>query len=344
MSRGTILKILVVVIALGGLAFAGARYELTVPPVEQPQLSGVIQSDTVDVGGKTRSFRIYAPRLLAAEAPLVIVFHGSMQTADEVRRAMGYGLDRVADRNQFAVVYAEGYEGNWNDCRKAASYAARKENIDDVGFALAIIEKMHARYQIEPARVFAVGYSSGAQMAIRLALEAPQRLAGIAVIAAGVPTPDNLDCKPNDGPWPVPAIVIDGTEDPINPFNGGNVSIFGFASRGKVLSAKESGKYLAERNGLMGAPSVMLLPKIHPDDPTEVERTIWDEPGKREVELDAIKGGGHVIPQPRAQTMRALGTMSTNFDAPEEIWKFFSRQLPFTQPNAVPVGPIKDGR
>ncbi|MBS2031686.1 MAG: polyhydroxybutyrate depolymerase [Deltaproteobacteria bacterium] len=343
MRMKTILLVIAVVLALAAGAVAARRSYFTTPEFELPQVASTIQRDTVEVGGRTRSFLIYAPRMIGPSAPLIIVFHGSGQSADEVRRATGYGFDRIADRSQLAVVYAEGYQGNWNDCRKAASYAARKENIDDVGFALAIVEKMHARYQIEPARVFAVGYSSGAQMAIRLALEAPSRIAGIAAIAAGVPTPDNMDCKPVEGGH-VPAMIVDGTDDPINPFKGGNVSLFGFASRGHVLSAKESGAFFAQRNAMAGPPAVMLLPRAHADDPTDVERTIWDEPGKREVELDAVRGGGHVIPTPHAKNMRALGATSTNFDAPEEIWKFFSRQLPLTQPNSVPVGPLKDGR
>ena len=53
----------------------------------------------------------------------------------------GYEFDWFADQRKFAVVYPEGYKNNWNDCRKNATFPAKVENIDDVGFIKTLISE-----------------------------------------------------------------------------------------------------------------------------------------------------------------------------------------------------------
>jgi polyhydroxybutyrate depolymerase len=61
-----------------------------------------------------------------------------------MRKWTGYEFDRMADAQGFLVLYPDGYRGNWNDCRKNATFAAKKENMDDVRFILALIERLKA--------------------------------------------------------------------------------------------------------------------------------------------------------------------------------------------------------
>src|SRR5690606_32663366 len=82
---------------------------------------------------------------------------------------------------------------------------------------------------------------------LRIALEQPQLLAGVAAVAASLPTADNLACQTVDGATPV--LFMNGTRDPINPFNGGRVTLFGFGDRGNVRSSDQSALYFAERAG-----------------------------------------------------------------------------------------------
>ena len=102
----------------------------------------------------------------------------------------------------------------------------------------AIIGHFQMALDIDPREVFAVGYSNGAQMAYRLALEVPNEVRAVAAISANLPTPQNLDCRPSG--QPVSVLVMNGTNDPINAYNGGTVSIFGFGNRGTVLSSEET--------------------------------------------------------------------------------------------------------
>ena len=81
-------------------------------------------------------------------------------------------------------------------------------------------------------------------MAFRLALEAPSRFRAVAAVSASVPTPENFKCKPA-GQGTSSVMIMNGTRDPINPFDGGEVKFLGLLKRGKVRSSRESGQYLA---------------------------------------------------------------------------------------------------
>ena len=111
-----------------------------------------------------------------------------------------------------------GFEGHWNDCRKAASYSARLRDVDDVAFLRALVARLAQEYRVDPQRVYVAGYSNGGQMAFRLAAEAPGLPAAIAAVAASLPTTGNDACRPVERP--TAALLINGTRDPINPVLG----------------------------------------------------------------------------------------------------------------------------
>jgi polyhydroxybutyrate depolymerase len=93
-----------------------------------------------------------------------------------MRKGTGYEFDVLADRYGFGVVYPDGYENNWNDCRRTAAYPAKRLNIDDMSFLRAIIQRFRVVNGSAEAPVFAVGYSDGGEMAHRLAMRPPGKL------------------------------------------------------------------------------------------------------------------------------------------------------------------------
>jgi polyhydroxybutyrate depolymerase len=314
-SRRRVLPAVLLAALLAGAAAGVHR------PAPAPR---VLPTLTLHVGALDRSFLVYAPAGLGRGAPLVILLHGSGGAGASMRYSTGYEFEELAERERFVVAYPDGYRGNWNDCRKKASYPARAENIDDGGFLRALVERLVKDAGVDPSRVFVAGYSNGAQLAFRLALEAPERFAGIAGVAAGLPTTDNTVCRAANRP--IPALLINGTADPLNPFDGGEV-----LGRGTVLSTKETGAYFAGLNG-QGAPTRATLPHREAGDPTLVERTDWASPGHAEVVLDVVRGGGHLVPQTRTPMPARLGRMTGDLDGPAEIWSFFSRQPPRPRP------------
>lgn len=298
-------------------------YLLYAPAPPEPRLSARAQAHTLRIGELERRYLLYVPARAAGAPPLVIVFHGSMGTAEGMRAATGYGFDRLADRDGFVVAYPQGFGGHWNDCRKVADYDARRLGIDDAGFVEALVERLRRERHIDPSRVFVAGVSNGGHFVFRLALEHADLLAGAAVFAANLPTPDNNVCA-RRGP-PPPMMLVAGTGDPINPYEGGRVTLFGFGDRGTVLSARESARYFA---GAAGAadPEISHIPPRAASDETWVERAVWRGPGNGEVMLLSVQGGGHAVPQPAYRPPRLLGRVTTAIDGPSEAWQFFRRQ------------------
>jgi len=254
------------------------------------------------------------------------MFHGSGGDGASTREVTGYRFDMLADQYKFVVAYPDGFETTWNDCRKASPQPARVMNIDDESFIEAMIARLSNDYRINAKRVFAAGHSNGGQLTYRLAMERPQEFAGIAAISASIPTPDNLACTPGD--VAVPAMVINGTADPINPFGGGMVTLGPFTKLGTVISTRATAEYFARINGQTAPPVTVKLPHQNPNDPTSVEQTSWKMPGKLPVIMYAIHDGGHVVPNPNYRYPEILGRQTRDLDAPAVIWEFFSKLPP----------------
>ena len=117
---------------------------------------------------------------------------------------------------------------------------------------------------------------------------------------------------------------MNGTKDPIVPFDGGDVNLFGlFYRNGKVLSARDSAQYFADLNHLGGKPETSEIPA---GGGIRVEQLLWRNGSGVEVELVAIHGGGHGTPQPYQRHPRLLGPPMDEPNGPAVIWEFFARQ------------------
>src|SRR6516164_7281732 len=99
-------------------------------------------------------------------------------------------------------------------------------------------------------------------------------------------------------------MLINGTADPINPYRGGIVRLFGFASRGTVMSSIASAQNLAERNGIVSPPVRSQLSNGISHDPTFVETLTWNTDGRAsfclytvsQPSLAAISSQSHLLP------------------------------------------------
>lgn len=309
---------LLVCVAGAGALFG---YFVYTPAPDDPHLSGTLTRGSIEAGGLTRTYSTYVPRGLAKGAPLVLVMHGSGENGGRMRAESGYGFDRLADIHQFAVVYPNAYGGDWNACGTVGDDTANRGTIDDVGFLTRLVGKLAIDIGIDPARAFAAGSSRGGFMALRLALEAPTAFPAVAAVSADVHTPENFKCRPAQG-GTASVLMINGTDDPLVPFDGGNVSLLGFSYRyGKVMSARASAQYFAALNHLGDAPTTS---ETQLRDGTRLDTMVWHG-ANVEVELVAVGGGGHGIPQPYRRHPRLLGPSPQEPNGPELIWRFFNR-------------------
>jgi polyhydroxybutyrate depolymerase len=289
-----------------------------------PEVTGSLSRNFGTIDGRSRSFVLYVPRDLKPGAPLLFMFHGGGGDGPMAREGTGHEFDLLADRNGFIVAYPDGIDRSWTGCRVVQNRVANRRDIDDVKFVDAIIAQEVARHGIDPKRVFATGHSMGAALSYRLALERPKAIAAIAAISSNLPAPDNMDCNPaNIG---IPVMIINGTADPVSPYNGGTNSRG--TSRGRTLSTDATVQYFVSLNGLSGPPAVERLPHQKPSDRTWVERLTWSAPEKPPVILYTVHGGGHVVPQPYYRYPSIVGVMTEDLDAPAVIWDFFSKVPP----------------
>lgn len=315
-------KIGIALFLLALLAIVLWWWYLRPDPMEQPSLSGQLLPGEMRYEGHRRQWLSYVPASKPYAPPLLLVLHGSLGDGVQMREASRYGFDLIADREGIVVVYPDGYEQHWNDCRASADYAANTEQIDDVGFLKALVRRMIDEHGIDPERVYVTGISNGGHMAFRLGMEAPELVAGIAAVAANLPVFKNIDCSLSE--QPVATMIMNGTEDPINPYEGGIVTLLGDSSRGEVQSALDSASYWAQRAGYQGAGTLKEVPRRKAYDYTAVERRDWWAPGKAPVSLVTIINGGHTLPHPDLNLPRVLGRTSHQMDGPEVIWQFFS--------------------
>jgi poly(hydroxyalkanoate) depolymerase family esterase len=127
----------------------------------------------------------YVPAGLPVGAPLVVVLHGCMQSADAYDR--GSGWSALADRFGFAVLYPEQQRGNnpnlcfnWfvpTDTRRGSGEA---ESIREM--VAAAIE----RHGLDASEVFVTGLSAGGAMTSVMLATHPEMFAAGAIIA-GLP-------------------------------------------------------------------------------------------------------------------------------------------------------------
>lgn len=242
-------------------------------------------------------------RIVGQGEDLLLFFHGSRQSGAVARRFSAGTFEWPG----WTVAYLDGVGHHFNDLRRCLDERTRREGVDDVAFARAVVE------QLRPQRVWACGYSNGGHMVLRLLIDAPGLLTGAAVLAATQPTPDNLLPHSLDGYVPTPVLFMNGTADAISPYGGGVAGLDASSGRGTGLSAPETARLWARRNGCLGAPEEL---RYAPD----VSVLRWPS-----VELWSLEGCGHVIPtgQP-APPM--LGATTDSVVAAEVIAQFFARR------------------
>lgn len=272
---------------------------------------------TVPSGGRRRRYLATAPAE-AAGASLVLVLHGSIQTPRSIRAQPGPGFDELASRYGAVVAYPRGHRRRWNSSRPGPGRGSRVYDRDDVAFLCAVIDDAVRRYGVDRGRVYAVGFSNGGQMVSRLAHEAPERLAGIALIGATQHAPEFFT-PVETAPRALPALLIHGTRDPIVPYGGGRSSVFDFLDRTLDLSAAETAAYWVARDGADPEPRRRALPRA-PGDRTRVERA--DHDGPAPVRTFTVHGGGHTLPGAR-RSPRVLGRTSRGISTVDEIADFF---------------------
>lgn len=167
-------------------------------------------------GGRARTYIAHVPPG-SGPFPVMVAYHGG---GGEARGFKNYaGLDGVADRESFIVVYPNGtgplpnrlLTFNGGGC---CGYA-EEQRVDDVGFTMALLDDLANRTRIDRTRIYATGHSNGAIMAYRLAAERSDKIAAIVPVAGAMNVASFSPSRP------VPVMHIHSVDDPRALYEGG---------------------------------------------------------------------------------------------------------------------------
>ena len=274
------------------------------------------------VDGIEREYILHLPKNYGSELlPLVMVFHGGGGTAEQVMNHTKFS--KLADKENFIVVYPNAIEKNWNDGRIGDKLPMDR---DDVKFISALLDTLIANYKINTKRIFSTGISNGGFFSFYLALKLSSRLLAIAPVTANIP--ENLkDSWKTDKP--ISVLLINGTKDPLVKFDGGPV---GFkddeTGRGVSLSTSWTVKILTENNTCQTSTKTEEIDDKEDDDCKAEKETYYKCADGTKVILVTIKGGGHTWPGASQYLPKIIvGNVCKDFKATEMIWEFF-KSLP----------------
>jgi polyhydroxybutyrate depolymerase len=267
------------------------------------------KNGSIIVDHMRREFVTYLPSGLGDKAAVIISLHGRLGTA--IRQMTFADFRPIADRDKVIIVCPQGIERSWNDGRGTP---ANSRGINDVKFIDELITYIIDTYHADLFRIYVTGMSNGGFMTSRLACELNKRIAAVAVVAASMD--HDMGYQPTQ---PMPVMYIQGTKDPLVPFNGGKMKGAG----GIIYSHEDILEKWAEVGKCDSQPVISNLP-ILVNDGTRVQREEYSGANGLKVIGFTIVDGGHVWPGGTQYLPKfMIGPLSKNLNACDEIWKFF---------------------
>lgn len=282
--------------------------------------------------GRERNYILHVPASYkkSEPCPLVVCLHGG---GGDAQKGAKMGLTPVADKHGFIAVYPGAIDKHWNDGRKSERFAEHDRNIDDVKFIKSVIERVTREYNIDKNRIFATGASNGGFMTQRLAIEMSDTFSAVGIFIASMGEPLSKDFDPD---LPVSVMYMNGTEDPMIPYEGGEVVVElaprlnrlrqrSRPSRGKCISTEDAVQHWVKRNRIETEPEVMEIDDKNQSDGCHVQLSLWKN-GERgtAVALYKVVGGGHTLPGGRQYLpQRLVGKTNKDIEAFETMWQFF---------------------
>lgn len=311
-------------IARRGIAAAGLLGLSLAACHSMPQPPAHTRRITTEVGGLQRTYLVHTPPGLQQRRPVVIMYHGYGGTAAQAMRQTG--LAAKADAAGFIAAFPNGSRPHpgwsagfwtnrqsWND--GSGRFPSGEANVDDVAFTRAMMEELVSRFGVDPRRVYLVGFSNGSSMALRAAAAMPCRFAAVATVASAglrVPMPAHLDC-------PVSLLSVQGDADPLDPLEGGDVTILGKTERDKP-SIRTTVSRWAHNLGCDPRPLVTT-------DARGVRNSTYGHCARgASVRLAVVPAAGHTWPGGTRMLPESLvGKLNAKVSANDRLWEFFDR-------------------
>lgn len=258
----------------------------------------------------------------APKAPALIFLHGAGGSAAQAMRQTG--LAELATRAGFLAVFPEGLgppgaggDGQTWNAWMCCGYA-RDQKVDDVGYLSALISRLKSAHNADPRRIYLAGFSNGAMLASRFALERPGVAAAIAVVAGTLP------CDVETPSQGLPVLLIHGGQDRMARF-------------GPTDAHPRTGRfcedYPARAQADFWIRGMRLSPKPQVQDSKKSRVRIEDyapakKGGRGSLRYVVVKAGGHAWPGGARERYRYCDLPTSEPDASAMLLEFFRRQGP----------------
>ena len=289
-----------------------------------------------------RQYYYYIPSTYAPgdKMPLMLALHGS--GANALSQLYESNMEELAEREGFILIapnavaiHADGTlssEGNTLSTigRTDGSYLRwnatpddpqNMYGVDDVQYLCDLIDRFVDYGYVDPARVYASGLSHGAFMSIRLALEVPEKIAGVGVVS-GLLVNKFADVSPAGQ---VKLVFIHGTDDPVVPITGMSYDLDndGNSDYDYAYSLDDTITWFLGKYGL-DAVSIdsSQLEDTDPGDGCTIDRYAYvDENGEVPIVKYIVNNGGHTWPGgTQYSPSYYIGALCKDAQASELIW------------------------
>jgi polyhydroxybutyrate depolymerase len=225
--------------------------------------------------------------------PLVVVLHGLGGSGQSLFDA--FGLAKFGAAERVHVLAPDGTSDSmgrrfWEAGPACCNFERRA--VDDVARLGALLRSWSARSDVDPAKIYVIGYSNGGFLAHRLACAHGELIAGVASLAGAVGE-DLRACTPNPR---LALLQVHGDADDKVSYAGGRV--FNDPRIGKHLSAQQGLEAWGRWLGCQGPAKPEAPLDLDPAPGSETQTlTMQSCPGGRTA-LWTVRGGGHYVGTP----------------------------------------------
>jgi polyhydroxybutyrate depolymerase len=267
-----------------------------------------------------REYLIHFPTAYSSSSkcPVIFALHGGGGNYENTPAL--YNLNAVADQHHFIVVYPNAINKSWS-MKGVGSMVKDDSTINDVKFIKAIMDTLIHHYQADSSAFYCTGLSRGGIFSFYLAHKLPGRFKAIAPVCASIP----VSIEEEYTFYPTSVLLINGTDDPLIPFEGGHGQI----SRSKrneenhFISTHELVKKIKTLNSCPELSLARHMPNQEKSDRCTAIKTTYECSGTHFVFIK-INNGGHTWPGGSQYLSKSIiGNVCRDFRAEEEIVNFF---------------------
>jgi poly(hydroxyalkanoate) depolymerase family esterase len=270
------------------VAPATARIDTGVRPVQAPRVAS-FTAHFFAHGGHRWRYRLYEPERSdpAALLPVVVMLHGCKQDSEDFAR--GTGMNEVAARDGFLVLYPEQLrKSNQMGCWNWFEPRHQQRDGGEPAMIVALVQAMVAQHGGDPQRVYVAGLSAGGAMAATLGDLYPEVFAAVG-IHSGLPPRAAHDVQSAFSAMrrgTAAAASAPGAVLPTVVFHGS----------GDRTVAPANGEAVVQRQVAAAAANGLLLERREENvtGTRSAKRIAWvDDSGRRVIESWQVRAGPH---------------------------------------------------